>query len=191
MADNENYPSLQQTTTEWLACTVFVRQLSGYQNLCREFGQHFDAKNYLIHKDAWWHIIARKWDGQGFDTITRLCTYWVSIVASMWRIWWKNFYAKPLNMLGQVWKGRDSSVGIAFRYGLDGPGIESRWVSRFSAPVQTGLGAHPACYTMGTRCFPGVNRSGRGLDHPPPSSAEVKERVELYLYSPMGLRGLF
>ena len=24
-------------------------------------------------------------------------------------------------------KGRDSSVGIATRYGLDGPGIESRW----------------------------------------------------------------
>jgi hypothetical protein len=23
--------------------------------------------------------------------------------------------------------GRDSSVGIATRYGLDGPGIESRW----------------------------------------------------------------
>jgi hypothetical protein len=27
---------------------------------------------------------------------------------------------------------------------------------------------------------------GRGVDHPPPSSAEVKERVELYLYSPSG-----
>jgi hypothetical protein len=29
-------------------------------------------------------------------------------------------------------------------------------------------------------------RKGRGTDHPPPSSAEVKERVELYLYSPSG-----
>ena len=27
---------------------------------------------------------------------------------------------------------------------------------------------------------------GRGVDHPPPSSAEVKDRVELYLYSPSG-----
>ena len=26
--------------------------------------------------------------------------------------------------------------------------------------------------------------SGRAVDHPPPSSAEVKEKVELYLYSP-------
>ena len=34
--------------------------------------------------------------------------------------------------------------------------------------------------------FPRVKRTGRGVDHPPPSSAEVKERVELYLYSPSG-----
>ena len=34
--------------------------------------------------------------------------------------------------------------------------------------------------------FRGVKRPGRGLDHPTPSSAEVKERVDLYLYSPYG-----
>jgi hypothetical protein len=75
-----------------------------------------------------------------------------------------------------IWVDRDSSVGIANRYGLDGPGIESRW----------GPGAHPASYTMGTGSFPGVKRPGRDVDHPPPSSARVKERVELYLYSPFG-----
>jgi len=32
---------------------------------------------------------------------------------------------------------------------------------------------------MGTGYFLGVKRPGRGLDHSPPSSAEVKERVEL------------
>ena len=37
--------------------------------------------------------------------------------------------------------------------------------------------------------FPGVKRPGRGVNHPPPSSAEVKERVELYLYSPSGTSG--
>jgi hypothetical protein len=36
---------------------------------------------------------------------------------------------------------------------------------------------------MGTGSFPGVKRPERGVDHPSPSSAEVKERVELYLYS--------
>jgi len=57
--------------------------------------------------------------------------------------------------------------------------------TRFSAYVQTGPGAHPASYTMCTRSFPGVKRPGHGIDHPLPPSAKVKERVELYLYSPL------
>jgi len=36
---------------------------------------------------------------------------------------------------------------------------------------------------MGTGSFPGVERPGRGVDHPPPFRVEVKERVELYRYS--------
>jgi hypothetical protein len=59
-------------------------------------------------------------------------------------------------------------------------------VARFSAAVQTGSGAHPASFTMGTGSFPGITRPGRGVDHPPLSRAEVKERVELYLYSTFG-----
>jgi hypothetical protein len=58
--------------------------------------------------------------------------------------------------------------------------------ARFSPPVQTGPGAYPASYTMGTGSFPGVKRQGRGFDHPHPSSAKVKKRVGLYLYSPSG-----
>jgi hypothetical protein len=54
---------------------------------------------------------------------------------------------------------------------------------RFSAPGQTGPGAHPSSYTMATGSFPGVKRPRRGVDHPSPSSADVTERVELYLYS--------
>jgi hypothetical protein len=80
---------------------------------------------------------------------------------------------------------RDSTVSIATR-GLSGTGIESRWKARFSAPLQIGPGAHPAFYTMRTRAFPGVKQPARGVDHPLPSSAEVKERLELYLYSPSG-----
>jgi len=49
--------------------------------------------------------------------------------------------------------------------------------ARFSAPVQTGPGAHLTSYTMGTGPFPGVKRPGRGVDHAPLSSADVKERV--------------
>ena len=82
--------------------------------------------------------------------------------------------------------GRDSSVGIATRYWLDGPGIESRWGARFSAPVQTGPGAHPASCTMGTGSFPGVKWPGRGAGHPLPFKCRGHERVQLYLYSPSG-----
>ena len=37
-------------------------------------------------------------------------------------------------------KGRDSSVGIATRYGLDGPGIESRWGRDFPHLPRPALG---------------------------------------------------
>jgi len=83
---------------------------------------------------------------------------------------------------------RYSSVGIVTCYRLDGPGVESRWGGvRFSAPIQTGPGAHPASYMVGTGSLsPGVKRLGRGDDRSPPSSAEVIEGVELYLYFTSG-----
>jgi hypothetical protein len=58
--------------------------------------------------------------------------------------------------------------------------------ARFSIPVQTGPEAHPASYTMGTVSFPRAKRPARGIDHPPPSRAELNEREELYLSSPSG-----
>jgi hypothetical protein len=71
---------------------------------------------------------------------------------------------------------RDSSVGIATCYGLDGSGIESQWVERFPPPVQTGPGTHQAYYTMGSSMsFPGVKRPGRGFDHPPHLAPKLKE----------------
>ena len=73
---------------------------------------------------------------------------------------------------------------MATRYGLDGPGIESRWGERFSASVQTDPGAHPAHYTMDTgSLILGVKLPGRGFDHQHPFSAEFKDKVELYLWA--------
>jgi len=83
-------------------------------------------------------------------------------------------------------RSQDSVVGIATHYGLDGSDIKSQWRARFSTPVQTSSEAHPAFCTMGIGSSPGVKQLGRGVDSPPPSSAEVKGRVELYLYSPSG-----
>jgi hypothetical protein len=48
--------------------------------------------------------------------------------------------------------GRDSVVGIATRYGLDD---RIPVGARFSTPVQTGPGSHPASYTIGTGSLPG------------------------------------
>ena len=76
---------------------------------------------------------------------------------------------------------RDSSVGIATRYWLDGPGIEYRWW--FSAPVQTGTGTQPSSYTMGTGSFPGVKQPGRDFDHAP-HLAPVLKKEESYTCIP-------
>ena len=83
------------------------------------------------------------------------------------------------------WVGRGISVGIATRCRLDGPGIESRWGARFSAPIRTGLGTLSASRIMGTGSYPGVKRAGRD-DLALSSSPEVKERVELHIYSLSG-----
>ena len=60
--------------------------------------------------------------------------------------------------------GRDSSVSIATRYGLDGPGIECRWGKIFRTRPDWPW-SPPNSYTVGTGSFPGVKRPGRGVDH--------------------------
>ena len=51
----------------------------------------------------------------------------------------KNEY-KVLAVISLQNVGRDSSVGIATGYGLDGPGIESRWGRDFPHPSRPALG---------------------------------------------------
>jgi len=64
--------------------------------------------------------------------------------------------------------------------------------ARFSAPVQTDPGGHPASYTMGTVSFPGVKRQRRGVDHPPHLAARLKKEYSYTSTTPvLGLRGLF
>jgi hypothetical protein len=77
-------------------------------------------------------------------------------------------------------------AGIGTCYGLDRPGIESRWGAIFSIPVQIGPVAYPTSYTMGTGSFPGVKRSALDVDHPPPFIADMI-RYMLYLLTVIGL----
>ena len=80
---------------------------------------------------------------------------------------------------------RKSSVGIATRYGLDSPRIESRRGRDFPHPFGPALGlTQPP--KEGYRVSPGVKAAEAWRLPPTPPSAEVKEKVELYLYSPYG-----
>jgi hypothetical protein len=55
----------------------------------------------------------------------------------------------------------------------------------FHHRIQTGSGAHPASYPVDNRgSFPGAKAAGSWSWPLTPSSAEVKECVELYLHSP-------
>ena len=87
--------------------------------------------------------------------------------------------------------GPGSVASIATGYGPDGPGIESRWGGRFSAPVQTGPGAYPASCAIGTGSFPVVKSSRDVTLTPHPFQCCGQERVELYPYSPYGPYGLY
>ena len=87
--------------------------------------------------------------------------------------------------------GPGSSVGIVTGYGLDGPGIKSRWGRDFPHLSRPALGPTqpPAQWVPGLSR--GKERPGRDADPSPPSSAVGHERVALYLYSPYGPYGLY
>jgi hypothetical protein len=96
-------------------------------------------------------------------------------------------YSHYVSLVPQCVVGRDTSVGIATRYGLDGPGIECRWGRDFPHPFRPALRPTQPPIQWIPGLFPeGVKRPGHGVDHQPPSNAEVKERVKLYLFSPSG-----
>jgi len=72
-------------------------------------------------------------------------------------------------------------VGIATRYALDDMGFSPLVVARFTVPLQNGPGFHPASRNWIPVFLAWSRQPGRGVNHPPPSSAGVKERVETYL----------
>jgi hypothetical protein len=85
-------------------------------------------------------------------------------------------------------KSRDSSVGIATDYRLDDRMFGVRipaGAGNFSPRqrIQTGSGVLGALSLE-------VKRPVHEADHSPPSSAEVKESVEIYFHSPIHLHGV-
>ena len=82
---------------------------------------------------------------------------------------------------GSGWRSRYSD---SLRAGRSGNRILVG--ANFSAPVQNGPAARPASYYNGYRIFPVGKAVGVWRWPRTPSSAEVKERVVLYLYYPCG-----
>jgi hypothetical protein len=80
--------------------------------------------------------------------------------------------------------GRYSSLySVAFRYGLDGAGFESRWGRDLPHSSRLALGPTQPPLKRVPAVFPGLKRSGRGINTPPPpSSAEVKDLNGLVLW---------
>ena len=58
--------------------------------------------------------------------------------------------------------------------------------ARFSSPVQTGPGAHPALYIMGTGSVPGLMKPGRGVDHLPHLAPRLKKKQSYTSTPPFG-----
>jgi hypothetical protein len=66
---------------------------------------------------------------------------------------------------------------IATRYRVDGSRDQIAFGARFSATDHTGP---PGILYNGYRVFPGGKAAGTLLSSPTPTSAEVKERIDLY-----------
>ena len=79
-----------------------------------------------------------------------------------------------------------NSVGIATCYVLNGPESNPGAGEIFrTSPDRRWV--HPASFPARTGSIPGVKRPRRGVDNHYLSSAQVKDRVELYSYYPSGL----
>jgi hypothetical protein len=74
-------------------------------------------------------------------------------------------------------------AGVATRYGLHGLGFEARGSQMFPTRPDRPWGSPMPLYNRYRVSLPGVKRPGRGLNHPLPPGAKVKERIELCLYS--------
>jgi hypothetical protein len=126
--------------------------------------------------------------------------FWILFSTSGWRKLWLSLrnsttswiYLSKYTVLFIIYMFsliHDSSVGIALGYGLDDRSSRVRFLAGvgiflFTTASWTALRPtyHPIRRVPGALSLE-VKQLGREADHSPPSSAEVKEWVELYLHS--------
>jgi len=76
---------------------------------------------------------------------------------------------------------RDMILGIATRYGLDGPEIEHRWGREFPYRSRPAIDSRGSLHNGDRVLFPGVNQPGRRVGHPTPSSPKLKKEYNYNL----------
>jgi len=82
-------------------------------------------------------------------------------------------------------------VCIATRYGLDGPGIESRWGRDCPHPSWPALAPTQPPIQRVPGSFPGVERPSRSVDPPPHLEPRLKREKCYTSTPPLGLHDLF
>ena len=128
---------------------------------------------FVIFIHCYWDVKWNRKKGRGKWHLWELCEMPKNILEL--KLGWKDC----LGDLGVIMRikfwdlGPCSVVGIATAYGLDGPGIESRWGEIFRTIPDRPWGPPSLLYNW-YRVFPGGKvLPGRDADPSPPSSAEV------------------
>jgi hypothetical protein len=153
---------------------------------------------WKIKHENWTHFFSATdiWLDKMFSALTliKTCSFWVQ---------WVNYASTCFNFekgtvicseilhlcTYQLWRKvatyffqLGSSVSVTTRYGWTVRRSNSDVEEIFRTRPYRRWGTPSLCFTTGH--FPGVKRSGRGVNYPPPSSAKFKDSVEEYVYPP-------
>jgi hypothetical protein len=97
-------------------------------------------------------------------------------VTEVWRAASLNFSERNNRWLLYRWHNRHDVITLTYKFLEFSCTAVTAGRGRFWTGIDRDL-------AMGTGSCPGVKRPGRGVNHPPPPNAEVKERLELYLWA--------
>jgi hypothetical protein len=154
-------------------------------DLCRESRRISSSQNFLLSMSS--TVLFFLFPFLLYILAISKASAWLFVIS----IWPTTNNDSEIKFLAHKVREPGSSISIVSGYRLDDRAIEVRFPAEakdFSSNlcVQTGSGAHAASCTLGTGVpFPGTKaRPGCDADHSAPSSAEVENEKELFLFPP-------